>query len=860
MRAARPKRRRSGSCSLTRSTPTRSACSGRSRAPTKARRRAGGSRRSRAGSPRCGSCPPRARSPSAVRAPTSSRARRSRSCARSGRSTGWRASIPARTGRRERSGRRRSGARGRRPRQALPGRRTDHRARQRRPCGRRRLLRARARRDPRPRRRVGERQDDRGELRAAADGADVGDDPAARHRHHASVAPADAPTPPRAAHGLPGSVLVAEPADDGRRHRRRAGSVAPPGEGSGAGRPRCGDPRRCGAASGAALSLPARAFGRAAPARGAGAFADPQPERPRRRRARVGARRVGSSVDPQPPPGPAAHHGLLVPVHHARSRDGGVPLRPRRGHVPRRDRRARAARRALPEPSASLHAGAALGRRRSRPGGAAGAAPGRARRGCAEPARTAERLPLPYAPPAAPAGRGGNAFDAAVAAGFTLQVAEPHLNGPGGDLPAVLGPAGRGEPLVLCAQGPAPRAATVERYRDDLGLQLVPGTGPLAAVVPGAFGGWLALLRDFGTLPLRDVLAYAIGYAEDGYPVLPRIASAIANVESLFREDWTTSADVYLPVPEPGSLHRNPALAATYRRLLDEAEARSSSRDEQLEAALEAWYGGFVAEAFLAFQEREWLDSSGEPHRGLLAEEDLRDWRASYEPPLLVDYHGLTVLKAGPWSQAPVFLQQLLLLEGFDLVAMTHAGAEYVHTVTECAKLAFADREAWYGDPAFVDVPLDDLLSREYADERRALVGDESSPELRPGSPGGREPRLAAPAEVLALAPGVGEPTRGDTVHLDVVDRWGNMVAATPSGGWLWGAPVIPELGFCLGTRAQMFWLEEGLPNSLEPGKRPRTTLSPTLVARGGEPYLALGTPGGDQQDQWTLNTFLAHG
>jgi gamma-glutamyltranspeptidase/glutathione hydrolase len=455
--------------------------------------------------------------------------------------------------------------------------------------------------------------------------------------------------------------------------------------------------------------------------------------------------------------------------------------------------------------------------------------------------------------------QGGNAFDAAVAAGFTLQVVEPHLNGPGGDLPAIVWPAARGEPVVLCAQGPAPRAATIERYRDELGLELVPGTGPLAAVVPGAFGGWLALLRDFGTLPLRDVLRFAIGYAEEGYPVLPRIADAIRNVEPLFREDWSTSAALYLPVPPAGSLHRNPQLAATYRRLVDEAEARASSREEQIEAALEAWYGGFVAESFLSFQEHEWLDSSGERHRGLLTEDDLRGWRAAYEPPLEADYHGLTVLKAGPWSQAPVFLQQLRLLEGFDLQAMGHASEQYVHTVTECAKLAFADREAWYGDPAFVDVPLDDLLSRAYADERRALVGEESSGELRPGSPGGREPRLAVPAEVLGLAPGVGEPTRGDTVHLDVVDRFGNMVAATPSGGWLWGAPVIPELGFCLGTRAQMFWLEEGLPNSLEPGKRPRTTLSPTLVARDGEPVLALGTPGGDQQDQWTLQVFLAH-
>jgi gamma-glutamyltranspeptidase/glutathione hydrolase len=443
--------------------------------------------------------------------------------------------------------------------------------------------------------------------------------------------------------------------------------------------------------------------------------------------------------------------------------------------------------------------------------------------------------------------QGGNAFDAAVAVGFTLQVVEPHLNGPGGDLPALLWREDD-NPVVLCAQGPAPRAATISRYRDDLGLELVPGTGPLAAVVPGAFGGWLAMLRDYGTLPLRDVLRFAIGYAEDGYPMLPQIAGAVRNVEDLFRHEWTSSAAVYLPC-EPGKLHRNPQLAATYRRILDESRG-------DVDAALDCWYRGFVADAFVRFQDREWMDSSGERHSGLLAAEDLHDWSATYEEPLSVDYHGLSVLKAGPWSQAPVFLQQLRLLESFDLAAMGYASAEYVHTVTECAKLAFADREAWYGDPEFFDVPIDLLLSREYADERRALVGDEASAELRPGGP---DPRLPSPVLGAPVAPGVGEPTRGDTVHLDVVDRFGNMVAATPSGGWLWGAPVIPELGFCLGTRAQMFWLEEGLPNSLEPGKRPRTTLSPTLVARGREPYLALGTPGGDQQDQWTLNTFLAH-
>ena len=443
--------------------------------------------------------------------------------------------------------------------------------------------------------------------------------------------------------------------------------------------------------------------------------------------------------------------------------------------------------------------------------------------------------------------QGGNAFDAAIAAGFTLQVVEPHLNGPGGDLPALLWPAGNERPLVLCAQGPAPRAATIARYRDELGLPLVPGTGPLAAIVPGAFGGWIAMLREHGTMELADVLRYAIDYAEHGYPVVPGIAGAIRNAETLFREDWTTSAEVYLPVPEPGGLHRNPRLAETYRRVL-------ASDDP-----LEAWYRGFVAEEIVRFQEREWLDSSGERHSGLLAEEDLRDWAATWEEPVSVDYHGYEVFKAGPWSQAPVFLQQLRLLEGFDLDTMSQASAEWVHTITECAKLAFADREAWYGDPAFADVPLEELLSREYAEERRRLVGDDGSPELRPGSPAGREPRLPHATPDAPVAPGVGEPTRGDTVHVDVVDRLGNIVSATPSGGWLYGAPVIPSLGFCLGTRAQMFWLEEGLPNSLEPGKRPRTTLSPTLAARDGEPYLALGTPGGDQQDQWTLHVFLAH-
>ncbi|MEW1838087.1 gamma-glutamyltransferase family protein [Nonomuraea angiospora] len=472
--------------------------------------------------------------------------------------------------------------------------------------------------------------------------------------------------------------------------------------------------------------------------------------------------------------------------------------------------------------------------------------------------------------------RGGNAFDAAVAAGFVLQVAEPHLNGPGGEVPILLWSEDEQKVSVVCGQGVAPAAATIERYT-GLGLDIVPGTGLLAATVPGAFGGWMLMLERWGTWSLADVLAPAIHYAEHGVPVLERIAATIASVEGLFTGDWPTSAATWLPggrVPAAGSKLANPVLAETYRRVVAEAEAASSTREGQLAAARRAWYEGFVAEAIAEFcAKTAWRDSSGEAHGGLLTGDDLARWSASVEEPLAFDYRGHTVYKTRPWGQGPVFLQQLALLQGFDLDGMEFLGADYVHTVTEAAKLAFADREAWYGD---TDVPVSDLLSEAYNAERRKLVGARASFELRPGSPGGRAPRLPdypapgtasdAPGVSGARSPqGVGEPTvardgtvKGDTCHLDVVDRWGNMVSATPSGGWLQSSPTIPELGFCLGTRAQMFWLQEGLPASLRPGTRPRTTLTPSFALRDGRPWLAFGTPGGDQQDQWSLNFFLA--
>jgi gamma-glutamyltranspeptidase/glutathione hydrolase len=431
--------------------------------------------------------------------------------------------------------------------------------------------------------------------------------------------------------------------------------------------------------------------------------------------------------------------------------------------------------------------------------------------------------------------RGGNAFDAAVAAGLTLQVVEPHLNGPGGEVPALFYSVDRGEPLALCGQGVAPAAATIERFR-DLGHELIPGTGVLAACVPGAFGGWLLLLQEFGTWSLDDVLAFAIDYADNGFPVVGGMHLSIARQSDLIA-GWPASRDLYLPIPGVGAQFRNPVLAATYRRIVD--ESAGGSRDEQIDRARELFYEGFVADEIHRFCEAE---------DGLLTRDDLAAWRATVEPVASFDYGETTVCKTGPWGAGPVALQQLALLEGFDVAGFTEA--EFVHVVTECAKLAFADRDALYGD---VDVPLETLLSREYNDTRRALIGDDASSAYQPGM--GRLPMLVD-AEQMA---GTGEPTRGDTVHVDVVDRWGNMISATPSGGWLYGSPVIPALGWPLGTRAQMFWLEEGLPSSLRPGARPRTTLSPGLALRGGKPWLAWGTPGGDQQEQWAFHVFLRH-
>ena len=467
--------------------------------------------------------------------------------------------------------------------------------------------------------------------------------------------------------------------------------------------------------------------------------------------------------------------------------------------------------------------------------------------------------------------RGGNAFDAATAGAFVLHVVEPHLNGPGGDLVGVFATAEDPTPVVLMGQGPAPARAIISHYT-AAGLDLVPGAGGLAAAVPGAVDAWLVLLRDHGTWELADVLAYAIGYARDGHPLVAQAAATIARVAELFRDDWTSSADLWMPEgrpPRAGEVVRNPAYASVLEQLVHAAgsagEEGPGGRRARIDAARREWREGFVAAEATAFLRAPHRHSGGGMHSAVIEASDFAAFEAGYEPALTRNFRGVTIAKAGAWTQGPALLQTLALLEplGDDLLdPATERGA---HTILEVQKLAYADREAWFGD-ASAAAAIAGLFDEDYLAERRDLLGDEAATAFRPGRLDGSDPWIPPLRTVSGHAggAGTGEPTvdrrgqtRGDTCHIDVADRWGNIISVTPSGGWLQSSPTIPALGFCLGTRLQMTWLAPWHPSSLEPGRRPRTTLTPTLTLRDGRPWFAMGSPGGDQQDQWQLLALL---
>ena len=441
---------------------------------------------------------------------------------------------------------------------------------------------------------------------------------------------------------------------------------------------------------------------------------------------------------------------------------------------------------------------------------------------------------------------GGNAFDVAVATSFALLVVEPHMNSLGGEAPALAYSAKQKKVFAFSGQGYAPRAAKLSFFRDQ-GIQLMPGDGFLPATIPATFDMLLTLLGDFGTMSLAEVTRPALRLAKEGFAIYPTLAGNIRVHAKLFETEWPTTARIFLPngkAPQVVDRLIQPDLAHSLHKLVQAEKLASGSRIKRLQAAKDYFYRGPIAKRIVNFISKHPVrDATGKRHAGLIDRKDLAEFYTRIEAPVSIEYKGLRVHKCGPWSQGPVFLQQLRLLEGYDLPSLGHNTPNYIHTLTEASKLAFADREQYYGDPAFMSVPMQRLLSRDYAARRRKLINSmKASLELRPGTPARR-----------------GSMFHGDTTHLDTADHEGNMVSVTPSGGWIWGSPIIDGLGFALSTRGQMFSLDGSHPNCIAPYKRPRTTLSPTLVTLHGRPWLAFGTPGGDQQDQWTLQFFLNH-
>lgn len=449
--------------------------------------------------------------------------------------------------------------------------------------------------------------------------------------------------------------------------------------------------------------------------------------------------------------------------------------------------------------------------------------------------------------------RGGNAIDAAVAAIFAEGVLNPHMHTIGGEVPMLIYRSDAQQVWAINGNTAAPQRATIDWFAGQ-NFSLIPGEGLLAAGVPAAFDALITALDRFGTMTLAEVLQPALALANHGFPMHPGLRGpsdylpwSIWHNAGKFQAEWPTSARLYLPrerLPEVGDIFYNGDLARTFEHLVQAERAVSSQgRAAGLRAARDYFYRGEIAQRIVDFVQR---------HGGLLELDDLAAFDTKVETPVFLTYRGYEVFKCGPWSQGPVFLQQLRLLEGYDLRALGHNTPAYIHLLTEAAKLAFADREAYYGDPDFIHVPMKELLSDEYTVARRSLLDpDRASLELRPGDPLSAQPLRPGGATL------VGRQWQRGTVHVAVVDQARNLVAATPSGAWISGSPVVEGLGFPLGTRIQVFYLDRHHPNALAPRKRPRTTLTPSLVLRGGKPSMAFGTMGLDQQDQWALQGFL---
>jgi gamma-glutamyltranspeptidase/glutathione hydrolase len=431
---------------------------------------------------------------------------------------------------------------------------------------------------------------------------------------------------------------------------------------------------------------------------------------------------------------------------------------------------------------------------------------------------------------------GGNAIDAAVAACFVEGLVNPQMNTLGGECPILIRAAGRDEVVAINGNMAAPARATPHEFRRR-GLDHVPDEDILAAGVPATFDALLTALERYGTMPLREAIAPALALARHGFPVSEGLVGqekyGLTHLAEKFRS-WPGSRDLYVAngVPQVGSLLKNEALARTFEYLAAEKDPRA------------AFYRGEVAAEIAKF--------SGE-RDGLLERTDLAGFQTHIERPVSLQFGEATVYKCGFWTQGPAMLQALAILKCFDLKKMKFDSADYLHLLIEAMKLAFADREQYYGDPSQVMIPAEVLLSDTYGKARSGLIDmRKANGELRPGDAWRNAALLPADERFTPQPWGPG------TVHVDAIDAKGNMASFTPSGAWIKSAEVIPSLGFPLSTRMMTFYLgPANHPNVVAPRKRPRTTLTPSLAFRRGKPWMSFGTMGGDQQEQWSLQFLL---
>ena len=447
---------------------------------------------------------------------------------------------------------------------------------------------------------------------------------------------------------------------------------------------------------------------------------------------------------------------------------------------------------------------------------------------------------------------GGNAIDAGVAAGFMLGVVHPDMVSFAGVAPILVHLASTGETYEVSGVGPYPRRASAEYFRTKHGGDIP--IGLLRTVVPSAPDSWCVALERWGTLSFADTVAGALECAEHGFPTSAFSASIMASNAERYKR-FPTSAAIFLPGGKPhaaGQLFVQSELAATIKEMVTaEVRARSRGRAGAIRAARDAFYKGDIARR---------IADANRAEGGVFTYDDLASFHGSIEKPATTTFHGFEINKAGSWNQGPVLLETLNILEGTDLKAMGPNSADYIHTVHEAIKLAYDDRNAYLGDPAFASVPLKGLLSKPYAAERRKQIGPKAFLEHRPGDPYPFDPDVKPPAaRYYPHSQGVkGSNTSGDTTCVDTVDKDGNLFSATPSSGWLLGGAFIAgDTGVPLSNRMQVFDLDPVSPNVLVGGKRPRTTLTPTILLKDGKPFLAISTPGGDSQDQQILNVLL---